>query len=144
MNWASAETNKREWKDLVGESIEKANPLRLNKPQVQRARARLDAARAQLAQAKLDFQRTTVSAPFAARVMTKSAELGQFISRGNSIGRVFSTDSVEIRIPMTDQQIAELGLGLGQLPADKKSFKIKDHYLFWQCSASMARSSEKY
>jgi RND family efflux transporter MFP subunit len=116
---ASAETNKREWRDLVGESLEKANPLRLNQPQVQRARARLDAARAQLAQAKLDYDRTTISAPFAGRIMTKTAELGQFVSRGASIGRVFSTDQVEIRIPMSDLQITELGLSLGQLPKDQ-------------------------
>jgi len=115
----TAETNKNEWRDLVGESLEKANPLRLNQPQVKRARARLDAARAQLAQAQLDFDRTTLSAPFAARVMTKTAELGQFVSRGSSIGRVFSTDSVEIRVPMSDLQITELGLGLGQLPQDQ-------------------------
>ena len=120
----TAETNKKEWRDLVGESLEKANPLRLNQPQVQRARARLDAARAQLSQAKLDLSRTKVSAPFAARVMTKGAELGQFISRGSSIGRVFSTDSVEIRVPMSDLQISELGLSLGQLPQDQ-SLKAK-------------------
>lgn len=113
---ASAETNKREWQDLVGESLDKANPLRLNKPQVQRARARLDAAKAQLAQAKLDFDRTRISAPFDGRIMSKAAELGQFVARGSSIGRVFSTDSVEIRIPMSDTQISELGLSLGQIP----------------------------
>ncbi|MFT5135979.1 MAG: RND family efflux transporter MFP subunit [Arenicella sp.] len=113
---ASAETNKREWQNLVGESIEKANPLRLNKPQVQRARARLDAAKAQLAQARLDYDRTKISAPFDGRIMTKSAELGQFVARGSSIGRVFSTDSAEIRIAMSDTQISELGLSLGQIP----------------------------
>ena len=112
---ASAETNKREWLDLVGESIEKANPLRLNQPQVQRSRARLDAANAQLAQAQLDYSRTTISAPFAGRILTKAAEIGQFVSRGTSVGRVFSTDSVEIRIPMSDLQISELGLNLGQI-----------------------------
>lgn len=112
---ASAETNKREWQNLVGESIEKADPLRLNKPQVQRARARLDAAKAQLAQARLDYDRTKISAPFDGRIMRKSAELGQFVARGSSIGRVFSTDSVEIRIAMSDTQISELGLNLGQI-----------------------------
>lgn len=117
---ASAETSKKEWRDLVGESLEKANPLRLNQPQVQRARARLDAARAQLAQAELDFERTRVRAPFAGRVLSKAAELGQFVSRGNSIGRMFSTDLVEIRIPMSDLQISELGLGLGQIPSDRE------------------------
>jgi RND family efflux transporter MFP subunit len=118
---ASAETNKREWQNLIGESIEKADPLRLNKPQVQRARARLDAAKAQLAQAKLDFDRTKISAPFDGRIMSKSAELGQFVARGSSIGRVFSTDSVEIRIAMSDTQISELGLNLGQIPNSAKA-----------------------
>ncbi len=122
---ASAETSKKEWQDLVGESLEKANPLRLNQPQVQRARARLDAAKAQLAQAQLDFERTKIKAPFAGRVMRKSAELGQFVSRGGSIGRVFSTDSVEIRIPMSDLQISELGLGLGQIPADRQKIAAR-------------------
>jgi len=135
---ASAETNKREWQNLVGESIDKADPLRLNKPQVQRARARLDAAKAQLAQAQLDYNRTRISAPFDGRIMAKSAELGQFVSRGSSVGRVFSTDSVEIRIPMSDTQISELGLGLGQVP-DKADaiaarvstrFGINEHH--WQ------------
>ena len=121
---ASAETNKKEWRDLVGEKIENANPLRLNQPQVQRARARLDAARAQLAKAQLDLDRTTISAPFAGRIKSKSAELGQFMPRGSSIGRVFSTDSVEIRISMTDTQISELGLSLGQLP-DAQTLKAK-------------------
>lgn len=113
---ASAETNKREWQNLLGNSVEEADPLRLNKPQVQRARARLDAAHAQLSQAKLNYQRTRISAPFVGRIMTKAAELGQFVARGSSIGRVFSTDSVEIRIPMSDMQISELGLGPGLLP----------------------------
>jgi RND family efflux transporter MFP subunit len=122
---ASAATNKREWQNLVGESIEKADPLRLNKPQVQRARARLDAAKAQLAQAKLDFDRTKISAPFDGRIMTKSAELGQFVARGSSIGRVFSTDSVEIRIAMSDTQISELGLGLGQVPDSAKAIPAR-------------------
>ncbi len=122
---ASAENSKKEWQDLVGESLEKANPLRLNQPQVQRARARLDAAKAQLAQAQLDFERTKIKAPFAGRVMRKSAELGQFVSRGGSIGRVFSTDSVEIRIPMSDLQISELGLGLGQIPADRQKIAAR-------------------
>lgn len=122
---ASAETSKREWQNLVGESIEKADPLRLNQPQVQRARARLDAAKAELSKAKLDFDRTKLTAPFAGRIMAKAAELGQFVSRGSGIGRMFSTESVEIRIPMSDFQISELGLGLGQLPQDREKITAR-------------------
>jgi len=110
---ATAATNAKEWQDLQGKPIEEANPLRLNKPQIDRAKAQLDAAGAELAAAKLNFDRTKIAAPFAGRIMTTSAELGQFMSRGSSIGRVFATDTMEVRIPMTDVQISELGLNLG-------------------------------
>ncbi|MFT5572667.1 MAG: RND family efflux transporter MFP subunit [Cryomorphaceae bacterium] len=110
---ATAATNAREWRDLQGRPIDEANPLRLNKPQIDRARARLNAARAELAAARLNYDRTKISAPFAGRIMTKTAELGQFMSRGSSVGRVFATDAMEIRIPMTDVQIGELGVSLG-------------------------------
>lgn len=110
---ATAATNAREWEDLQGKPLDQANPLRLNKPQIDRAKARLDAAKAELAAARLNYERTKISAPFSGRIMTKSAELGQFLSRGASIGRVFATDAMEIRIPMTDVQIEELGLKVG-------------------------------
>lgn len=110
---ATAATNAREWQDLQGKPISEANPLRLNKPQIDRANARLDAAKAELAAARLNYNRTKISAPFDGRIMAKSAELGQFLSRGSSIGRVFATDTMEVRIPMTDVQISELGLRLG-------------------------------
>jgi len=110
---ATAKTNAKEWMDLQGRPIEEANPLRLNKPQIDRAKARLNAAKAELAAARLNYDRTNISAPFAGRIMTTSAELGQFMSRGSSIGRVFATDIMEVRIPMTDVQISELGLSLG-------------------------------
>ncbi len=110
---ATAATNAREWQDLQGKPISEANPLRLNKPQIDRANARLDAAKAELAAARLNYNRTKISAPFDGRIMAKSAELGQFLSRGSSIGRVFATETMEVRIPMTDVQISELGLRLG-------------------------------
>ncbi|MFT6407067.1 MAG: RND family efflux transporter MFP subunit [Arenicella sp.] len=110
---ATSATNKREWRELQGKPIEEANPLRLNMPQIDRANARLDAAKAELAAARLNYNRTKISAPFDGRIMSKSAELGQFMSRGSSIGRVFATQTMEVRIPMTDVQISELGLTLG-------------------------------
>lgn len=110
---ATAANRAREWRDLQGKPIEQANPLLLNKPQIDRAKARLDAAKAELAAAKLNYDRTRISAPFAGRIMSKSAELGQFMSRGGSVGRVFATDAMEVRIPMTDVQVSELGLRLG-------------------------------
>ena len=109
----TAATNAKQWEELQGRPVSEASPLTLNKPQVDRAKARLDAANAELSQARLNYQRTFISAPFDGRIISKSAELGQFMARGSSIGRVFATRSMEIRIPMTDIQVAELGLRLG-------------------------------
>lgn len=120
---AAAATNAKEWRELQGRPIEEANPLRLNKPQVDRAKSKLNAAKAQLAAAKLSYDRTKISAPFDGRIKRKSAELGKFLSRGESIGQVFATDAMEIRIPMTDIQLGELGVRMGyssELVKDKK------------------------
>ncbi len=109
----TAATNAKQWEELQGLPVTEASPLTLNKPQVDRARARLAAAQAELAQAQLNYQRTFISAPFAGRMVSKNAELGQFVARGASIGRAYATSSMEIRLPMTDVQVAELGLPLG-------------------------------
>ena len=110
---ATADIREREWAALKGKKLSEAKPLQLNRPQVLRAKARLEAAQAQLAAAQLDLDRTQISAPFAGRVLNKSAGLGQFVARGSGVGRVFASDVVEIRIPMTDTQLAELELYMG-------------------------------
>ena len=110
---ATAETNAQQWQELQKRPLSEANPLVLNKPQIESARARVGAAEAQLAAAELAYKRTKVSAPFAGRIMSKSSRLGQFMPLGASIGRVFASDAMEIRIPMTDVQMGELGIQMG-------------------------------
>ena len=112
---ATAESRLREWKMLNknDQQVPDAKPLQLNRPQVQQAKARLDAAKAQLDAAKLNVERTRIKAPFAGRVQTKGIGLGQFVSRGMSLGNVFASDVVEIRVPMTDTQLNELQLTMG-------------------------------
>jgi multidrug efflux pump subunit AcrA (membrane-fusion protein) len=61
---AEAEIALREWKDL-GEG--EAAPLVMRGPQLQQARASLEAARATLKQAEVDLARTRVRAPFLGR-----------------------------------------------------------------------------
>ena len=124
MEQATAANRAREWQDLQGKPLDQANPLVLNKPQIDRAKARLAAANAELAAANLNYQRTKISAPFDGRIMTKSAELGQFLSRGEGIGRVFATQAMEVRIPMTDVQISELGLRLGYSSQQEGTIEI--------------------
>ncbi|WP_421792710.1 efflux RND transporter periplasmic adaptor subunit [Hyphobacterium sp.] len=96
-----------EWQELgQGE----ASSLTLREPQLAQARASLAAANAQLQEAQLNLARTRVSAPFAGRVRSRLADLGQFVSPGTQLGQVFSTDAVQIRLPLTDNELSMLNI----------------------------------
>ena len=87
--------------------------LALKKPQVAQAQAAREAALANLEQARLNLARTRVTLPFAGRVVNTRVDLGQFISTGTVLGEVFGTEVVEIRLPLSDGQLAALGLPIG-------------------------------
>jgi len=90
-----------------------ASDLALKKPQVAEARARREAALASLEQAKLDLERTEVSLPFSGRVVSTRVDTGQFITSGTTLGNVFGTGIVEVRLPLSNSQLASLGLPIG-------------------------------
>jgi RND family efflux transporter MFP subunit len=99
----------REWRDLGNDE---ANDLFLRKPQLAGSQAALLAAKADLGEARLQLERTSFSVPFNGRVSEKHVGLGQFLSPGSVIARVYATDVVEIRLPLTDRQLALLDLPL--------------------------------
>ncbi len=78
------------------------------------AAAALKEAEVNLAQAKRDLWRTDVRAPYTGLVRSKKVNQGQFVSRGASVASVYSADTVEVRIPLADSQLAFLDLALGQ------------------------------
>ena len=84
--------------------------LALRQPQRQQAEAALNSARADLENARLQLTRTSVTAPFAGRVRSKSADVGQFVTPGARLGRIFSTDTIEVRLPLTDADLAKIDL----------------------------------
>jgi RND family efflux transporter MFP subunit len=90
-----------------------ASDLSLKKPQIVEARARYEAALAGLELARLNFARTRVSLPFEGRVASTTAHIGQVISVGSTLGEVFSTDRVEVRLSLNDEQLAALDLPIG-------------------------------
>ena len=108
---ANAKIKKEHWLDkrTSGEPTAYA----LNKPQVLEAEALLLAAEADLKEAKLNVARTEINVPFLGRVRDKNVGIGQYVTAGTNLGRVFSTDTVEIRLSLTDAQMAELNLPMG-------------------------------
>lgn len=108
---ANAKIKEEHWLDKRNGG--EPTPYALNKPQVMEAEAKLLAAEADLKEAKLNVARTEINVPFLGRVSEKSVGIGQYVTAGTSLGRVFSTDIVEIRLPLTDGQLAELNLPIG-------------------------------
>lgn len=90
-----------------------ASELALKKPQIAEAKARREAAFAGLERARLDLQRTELQLPFEGRVASTDVHLGEYIDRGTALGEVFATDSVQVRLPLNNKQLAALGLPIG-------------------------------
>jgi RND family efflux transporter MFP subunit len=100
---------KREWRDL---GSEQANALFLRKPQLASAKAALKASEADVAAAQLDLSRTSISVPFNGRISEKYVDIGQFVAPGTAIATVYDTDVAQVRLPLTDRQVALLDLPL--------------------------------
>ncbi|WIO74424.1 efflux RND transporter periplasmic adaptor subunit [Porticoccaceae bacterium LTM1] len=103
----------REWREL-GNS--EANELFLRKPQIAAAEAELKKSKVELAKAKLDLERTTVRAPFSGRLLEANVQVGDQVGNGANLGKAFSTDVMEIPLPLTSGQI-----GLVDLPLHAKA-----------------------
>ena len=98
-------------KQLAGQK--NPSPLALKQPQVARAEAAVKAAETALSLAQTNLERTQISLPFRGRVQSQSADLGQFVSPGKVLGTVFGTDVAEVRLALTDRQLASLGIPIG-------------------------------
>ncbi|RUO78910.1 efflux RND transporter periplasmic adaptor subunit [Idiomarina tyrosinivorans] len=100
---ARGKVAKEEWASIQEGKIPE---LGLRKPQLASAVANVESAQARLAQAKRDLERTTIRAPFAGVLKSKVADLGQYVSTGTQVGMLLGTDIAEVRVPLSDQNMA--------------------------------------
>ncbi|MGV6819854.1 MAG: efflux RND transporter periplasmic adaptor subunit [Parvularcula sp.] len=107
---AESELARQDFEELNGQRGSSASALTLRKPQLARAEAEYNAAKADLADAELALDRTQLRAPFDGRVRSIAANIGQFVSPGSRIGELFSTDVAEVRLPLSDSDLAKLRL----------------------------------
>ena len=70
------------------------------------AAAALATARAELVRARRNLERTYIRLPYGGMVLSKDADLGQFVNPGTPLGVTFATDVAEVRLPLTDQDLA--------------------------------------
>ncbi|MFW6122808.1 MAG: efflux RND transporter periplasmic adaptor subunit [Thermodesulfobacteriota bacterium] len=81
-------------------------PLVLKEPQLAAATAKLAADRADLQKAQLDLERTELKAPFNGRVGEETVDLGQYVSPGQSLAQLYSTEAAEIVVPLEDKYLS--------------------------------------
>ena len=72
--------------------------------------AALATAEADLVRAKRNFEQTYIRLPYEGIVRAKEADLGQFVNPGTRLGVVFATDYAEVRLPLTDSDLAFVDL----------------------------------
>ncbi len=104
--------------------IAEANPLALWEPQIEAARAAVARDSAVLADAELALARTKVHAPFRGVVQAESIDMGQFVVAGQSVGRLYATDAVEVVVPLSDAN-AVLIPGLWELKAGDGDRRVR-------------------
>ena len=88
-----------------------ATDLALRKPQLERAAAMMESAKAAVQIAERDLARTIVRAPYDGRIKEKYADVGQMVgARQSQLARIYSTDTAEIRLPLALDQLSFLEL----------------------------------
>lgn len=108
---SEAEIARMDWEDL-GTGGE-ATPLTLREPQMAEAAAQLEAARATLAEAELQLSRTQIRAPFDGRVVERDVDAGEFVGGNGRLGRIYASDIMDVRVPLTQNELRQTGLYLG-------------------------------
>ncbi len=105
---ARSEQALKDWTNL-GRKGEPSD-LTLRKPQMAEALASVQAAEAELQEAERDLQRTRINVPYDGLVRTKMVDVGQYVTPGTKLGVTFAIDRAEIRLPLSNRDLAFLDL----------------------------------
>jgi len=114
---AEADVARAEWRQQHGDRP--PPPLLVRQPQIASIRSQLQAARARrasaeaeiasaqarLREAELNLERTRIDAPFPGRVMSESVDEGQYVTPGQPLAEVYSTDVAQIVVPIENAQL---------------------------------------
>ena len=79
-------------------------------PQLRYAQSQVDAASAALDYAKNQLEKTSIKAPISGKVISAKIHPGEYLQTTQELAKIYGTQSVEVRLPLNDQQISLLGL----------------------------------
>lgn len=102
---AQAKVAAQEWRTVTNVA---PSALSLHKPQLARETANIEAAKAELLMAQRDLAKTIIRAPFNAVIASRAIGMGQYVERGEVLGTVMSTDTAEVRLPLSTAQLKQV------------------------------------
>ena len=77
-------------------------------PQLRQARAAIQVAEVAVELADLNLARTSFELPFSGRVKETRLGVGQLVTRGQSFGTAYALDAIEVRVPVSEVELAKL------------------------------------
>ena len=100
----------REWELFQDEldAEQKAASLALREPQLRSRLSAVQTARANLARARLDLERTVVGSPFNAVVLSESIEVGQIVTPQSQAVTLAGTDAFWVRAAVRTEELDQL------------------------------------
>ncbi|MBA6329192.1 efflux RND transporter periplasmic adaptor subunit [Colwellia sp. MB02u-6] len=95
---------------LTGRALSEAPVLALRLPQLQKAKADIKAAKANVIGAEVKLARTKIIIPYDAIVKEKQVDIGQYVSMGSALTTIFAVDYAEVRLPIKPRDVGFLNL----------------------------------
>jgi len=98
---------KKEW-EFTGRPLSEAPLLALRVPYLAEAEANIEQAKAEVERARVKLEKTRIKAPYNGIISRKNVDIGQFVSAGIPLAETFAVDFVEIRLPLSDQDLSKM------------------------------------
>jgi len=105
-------------------TLGQASDYALRKPQMAAAKAKLQAADANLKQAMLEVERTKIIAPYDGRLLNKKVSLGQVVGSNTVLADIYATHSAQVELPIKNSQLALINLPNNHVAADKQDASL--------------------
>ena len=122
---------RQEWSLLYGDKAfkEGESDLALRKPHLEKVKVEIEAARAELEQAEINLNRTTLTAPFNVLVLNTHVELGSQVSSQERLADLVGTDAywVQVSVPVERLKWIQIPNGDQEAGSDVKIFYREDN-----------------
>jgi RND family efflux transporter MFP subunit len=100
---------------MLGQTLNENNKdLVLREPQLSAASAAVDSAEAMLKQARLELERTVITAPFDAQILSRDVNVGSEVGTNTELARLIGIDEYWVTISVPMAKLSRISLPTGE------------------------------